>query len=274
MSLFNIIKTSQYILKGKCASQLLKEGYTDIVYKDGYLYAKGDIPILLVAHLDTVHRTLPSNKTLFCDKSKGIIWSPDGVGGDDRCGVFAILEIIKEFKPHVLFCEDEEIGGIGAHKVLQTLDIPDVKFIIELDRSGYNDSVFYDCNNKDFQQYINTFGFETDWGTFSDISIFAPSWNIAAVNLSVGYYNEHSKEEYINLKHMYSTINKVKNILKDSDTRTFDFQKKVYNWETKYIEYQPKATLVCANCDAVIEDHAHFVDGLQICEDCFEEYFE
>ena len=69
--------------------------------------------------------------------------SPQGIGGDDRAGVYMILEIIKQANCHVLFCEDEEIGDIGAKKFVKSnMPLP-VYYIIELDRQRHNDAVYY-----------------------------------------------------------------------------------------------------------------------------------
>lgn len=56
-----------------------------------YLLVKGEAPLLLVAHLDTVH----ARPVVEIVKSRdGNIWtSPQGIGGDDRCGVYALVQI-------------------------------------------------------------------------------------------------------------------------------------------------------------------------------------
>lgn len=213
------------------------------IYKDKvecceqFVYAKGNIPIMLVAHLDTVHSQTPID--ILFDKTQGLMWSPQGIGGDDRCGVFSILSIVRKgFRPYVLFTMGEEVGGIGAteftkrHPRLDTR----LKYLIELDRRGKQDCVFYDCGNKDFIEYIQSFGFKENYGTFSDISILSPQYDIASVNLSIGYYSEHSKMETINVRHMYCTINKVIKLLKDSKNSSyFDYQEEVFNnWYDLY----------------------------------------
>lgn len=72
-----------------------------------------------------------------------------------------------------------------------------LKAIFELDRCGKDDMVFYGCNNPDFENYIEKFGFTFGWGTFSDISVIAPAWKVAAVNLSIGYVGEHMQTEIL-----------------------------------------------------------------------------
>ena len=49
-----ILRMSQRELKSYLETALQEMGYP-IVSKRGYLYAEGEIPVLLVAHLDTVH---------------------------------------------------------------------------------------------------------------------------------------------------------------------------------------------------------------------------
>ena len=84
-----------------------------------------------------------------------------------------------------------------------------------MDRQGYNDCVFYDCDNPDFVTYIENFGFKFDLGSFTDISFICPDWKIAGVNLSIGYYREHSLAEILFVQDLYDTISKVELMLLD-----------------------------------------------------------
>ena len=84
-----------------------------------------------------------------------------------------------------------------------------VYYIIELDRQGYNDAVYYDCDTPEFTTFVDEFGFEQKRGSFSDISIIAPHYGIAAVNLSTGYYNAHRQHECIDMKAVQHNIKRV-----------------------------------------------------------------
>ena len=84
-----ILKMNKEDLLSYTNIQLDIAGYKDIIETKNYVYAKGDIPILLVAHCDTVHKKLP--ETILFDKRQKMMWSPEGIGGDDRCGVIAIF---------------------------------------------------------------------------------------------------------------------------------------------------------------------------------------
>jgi hypothetical protein len=233
--LYDIIKLTQGQLHEYLYDYLIKKGYEpqeeisrDLAHpQNRYIYAPGDIPVLLVAHLDTVHREIPTE--IFFDAEHRVMWSPQGIGGDDRAGVYGILKVLEHCKPHVIFLHDEEVGGVGARVAAYGLDIPNVNFMIEFDRRGNKDAVFYDCGNEDFQQHILDFGFELNYGSFSDISILAPIWDLAAVNLSIGYFNEHTRYEYINLNYLDETVEKTIKIIKESDPNVlYDYQEIYY----------------------------------------------
>lgn len=207
-----ICKMSQPRLK-KFVAKKLRETYDNVIVEDGFVYAQGDFPVLLVAHLDTVHATLPLE--MIYDNTTDTLSSPQGIGGDDRCGVYMILNIIKKHKCSVLFCEDEEIGCVGADKFVNSDIAKDLQFnyIIEFDRRGKNDAVFYNCDNPEFENFITKTYYKTSWGSFSDISIIAPFLQCAAVNLSCGYYNAHTVSEYVVMAEMEESIKQACNIL-------------------------------------------------------------
>lgn len=221
-------------------------GKEKVIANNDFVFCKGDIEIMLVAHLDTVHKK--QVEYYFVDSVKGVITSPQGIGGDDRCGVYAILKIIGKMsprRPHILFTTDEECGMRGAIAAAKELKpyVENLKFIIEIDRKGEDDCVFYSCGNESFKTYIQTFGFKLAYGSCSDIGKLAPAWDVAAVNLSSGYYNAHSKDEYVVVAHLEKTIQRVVNILNDNSEKSkkYDYGKVEYsygsNWVSKNNRY-------------------------------------
>lgn len=218
-TLKKILRMTQKQLKSYLESILQESSYRTINRK-GFLYAPGDVPVLLVAHLDTVHAQRPE---IICFSEDGrYIMSPQGIGGDDRCGVFMILQIIQEAKCHVLFCEDEETGGNGARAFTQSRLEMEVNYIVEMDRRGDNDAVFYGCDNPDFTDFILSFGFEEKAGSFSDISVVAPYLETAAVNISAGYYNEHRLHECIDMLALENNIRRIVQMVQ-TETEVFPF---------------------------------------------------
>lgn len=196
--------------------------------KGNFILVEGNVPILLVAHLDTVHE---KPVKVICKSDDGnILMSPQGIGGDDRCGVYVLVNAYEMSlqKPWLLFTCDEETGGKGAEKFCLSYqlgklpkEIDDLKLIVEVDRKYLHDAVYYECYNPEFEEYITSKGFHTAQGSFSDISLIAPELGIAAVNLSAGYYNAHTLHEYINRKHLNNTLSKVVEIISDAAQEIF-----------------------------------------------------
>ena len=86
-----ILRLPQMELKKRLKAELKSRGYP-VTDKPGYLYAEGTIPVLLVAHMDTVHRQ-PVEQICYSE-DRAVAMSPQGIGGDDRCGVWMILQIL------------------------------------------------------------------------------------------------------------------------------------------------------------------------------------
>lgn len=221
----------------KTLGALLRSKYEKVVETSDYIYAIGDIPVALCAHMDTVFER-PARE-VFYDRQKNIIWSPQGLGADDRAGIFAIIQIIRKgLRPHIIFTTDEEIGAYGATAIgKEECPFSDLRYVIELDRRGANDCVFYDCENPEFTNYIESFGFVEAIGSFSDICMFCEEWGVAGVNLSIGYRDEHSTSEVLFVGHMLNTIDRViKMLTVPMDTvPKFKFIPAVYsNWWYKW----------------------------------------
>ena len=130
---------------------------------------------MLLAHLDTVHKEPVKH---ICRTGNGnILMSPQGIGGDDRCGVYALTAVYEQsrVKPWLLFTCDEEIGGVGAEAFCSPSTRParprrsldELKLLVEIDRKGRNDAVYYDCDNPEFEAYITGKGFRDRSGVRS-----------------------------------------------------------------------------------------------------------
>ena len=211
-------------------SSFLKTKYTNVERTPAYVLAEGNIPVALVAHADTVFKNPP--KTFFYDQKCMVLWSPEGMGADDRAGVYAIIKILEDWKddlPTIIFTLGEEDYGVGAREIANMWPnqstMKNLKYMIELDRQGYNDCVFYQCENNDFVNYIESFGFKKQPGSYTDIYFPMDTWNTCGVNLSVGYYNEHSYYEILHPDELEETIDKVRKMLKDvNNIKKFTYQ--------------------------------------------------
>ena len=245
----NICKMSQKKLKQYLCGKM-KEIYPETTFiGDGYIFCKGEIPVLLTAHMDTVHDKLISNfyEDVQTDKNGKVthkISSPQGIGGDDRCGIYEILTVLEDgYRPYILFCEDEEIGGVGSAKFCKTeyiKDLLDLKFLIELDRANANDLVFYSNDNRKFIEWIeDETNWKIAWGSFSDICNLSPECGVSSVNLSCGYYNAHTLGEYVIVEEMLEAIKIVEHLLEASEEikESFEYIKKKYTGYYGYSDY-------------------------------------
>ena len=261
-------------------------GENHVVYKNKqYLVAEGEGPLCLVAHMDTVWDKLPSRPMseddIVYDKSKNVMMGMCGLGADDRAGVYAILHILTEteLRPSIIFTLGEEVGGIGAFNLISDYPkkkniLPRVRAMIEIDRKGFNESVYYDCNNKNFEKWINSFGFRTHIGSFTDIRIISPRWDIPSVNLSAGYVNEHCLNECLYIDALGRVISKIIDMLRA------DFPKRDMYFN-KYYNKILKKGAVCPICDETIINRANACyigditeNGLNhCCQECYSKFF-
>lgn len=249
------------------------EDYNEMHYDDRTIHS--DIINSIVVE-DDEEEEEEEIKEIFYDSKQAVMWSPDGLGADDRAGVFMILTLLRSgLRPSVLFTTDEEIGGIGAKQFAlnykKSLVDSNIKYILELDRSGYQDCVFYDCDNPNFEEYINSFGFKTEIGTFSDISIICPAVGIAGVNLSVGYVYEHTLQEMLYVFSMFNVYDTVCYMIKDSKNiyETFDFMKKrrISNEFSNIISF--KTDVKCAVCDGLSKQYIKIDKIGFVCTECY-----
>lgn len=271
----NDIKTLEKLLSlsqegtFKVMNQYLSQRYEKVTSASKYIYAIGDIPVALVAHLDTVFPN--GHKDLYYDHEKGVMFSPQGAGFDDRAGIFGIIKILSiGLRPHIILLTDEETGAHGALELIKDCPKPfaPIKYLIELDRHGTNDCVFYECDNKDFEKYIQSFGYTTAEGIFSDIYLICPEWEIAGVNLSIGYQNEHTYSEILFVEDFLNSIGNIALMLKDiSNIETFKYIQKPIN----------NHKLICTKCNKKVhafealpvllkDDIGHKI----VCSDCLD----
>lgn len=224
---------------------LKENNYEYIRNTKHYVYAKGNLPVLLVAHCDVEipHKQITKEIEIDYDEiSKIIKVSKDHnkyLGADDRAGVYALLELSAErkYKPYLLFTTEEEILLFkGVRKFINdNLDPSNelynkILFAIELDNVGNNKSNFYHCKNKAFKEFINDYGFSSasrvsNVITSTDVVDLSKIYNFSSANLSVGYYHPHKNNHYLNLSELESTIVKVKDILDYTDSNINNLHK-------------------------------------------------
>jgi len=195
-------------------------------YDDSYyLYIKGDIPIMLCSHVDTV--MLESSRLFLTEKTRMLTGDVDSyLGGDDRAGVLGMLWIVSSgLKPHLLFTKAEEHGLVGASKAADAIKPPDIKYIMALDRCGDNECAYYNNGNEDFKKYIKTFGLKEVRGSGNDIKELCPEWKVSGVNVSIGYHNPHTVKDYVSIPEFRICIDRIEKMLMNPPAEKFPFVK-------------------------------------------------
>lgn len=186
------------------------EGVKRYVYIPGWRKNK----VLLVAHADTYWQEDYERNgnfeglELMYENGKYI----NAFGADDRAGC-AILWLLKDLGHSLLITSGEENQQIGAKFLMEeNIDLAEEinkehQFIVEFDRRGRNDYKCYDVGTDEFRKYIEMVtGYqEPDRKSSTDIKVLCKE--ICGVNLSLGYYKEHTNETYLVYEEWLHTLN-------------------------------------------------------------------
>ena len=182
---------------------------------------------LVVAHTDCVLEH--ENKSL--KEVKGKIYGVDalsrkqiGLGADDTCGIVCAIQLLREIPDlKVIFTTEEECGFNGAEYVTENLSFfLDVSYMIQADRHGANDLIVYtNCIHSVSEEWLNEitplmaeFKYSEEYGLGTDIGVMADILEISGVNISCGYYREHTEFEYIILDQLQNCLNFMEAIIK------------------------------------------------------------
>jgi len=264
-----------------------------------------------VSHMDTVHYWVNPIKVEKYDSSDHIyLTSEDGIGGDDKCGIFICLELLKRLDSvSVVFFSREEVGGDGSHGI-NLKEFTECNSIIGIDRWGNSDYINkYSGRNTtsvDFEnalfdvllkyEYLPTHGLMTD-----SLILFNRGVGIPCINISCGYYQHHTVEEYIDTNEVLQCLNLCLDIANEIIGKPFthiqeSFSKTIYGYEygygydyPKYSSYKPGYTappafrstpkkkkkshvrtgVMYSRCDICGKyDHLDYYNGLYACKDC------
>lgn len=209
--------------------------------------------VLLVAHSDTVWSRPPEDVKWLGNFGMSMartykrvdiktgkekyITEHDGLGADDRCGV-AMLWALRNLGHSLLITTGEESGCLGAYRA--GFDMPKElakhQFMVEIDRRGDREYVFYDVASKEFSEWwAKQCGDEWDcgYGTFTDITVLADC-GICGVNMAAGYLFEHTAREIISLDAWLRTKRKLQDILSQQDIPRFELLDYNSSWGTWY----------------------------------------
>ena len=162
----------------------------------------------IVAHLDQVQRE--HSKDFKAIETEEIIfgYSPknrrrEGIGADDKNGIWIALKCLEKYECiKVAFFVSEEIGCVGSRNADLGF-FEDTRFVIEADRREYEDLItdisFTSLCSNDFLRDIGfeRFGYKEKPGMMTDVlELKERGLGVSCINLSCGYYEPHSDEEF------------------------------------------------------------------------------
>jgi di/tripeptidase len=185
----------------------------------------------VISHTDTVHNIDTINiEEMMLPNAQGEIKPslkayndsnlPTGIGGDDKCGVFACLTLLKEL-PNLkaAFFVSEETGCHGSRAA-------DPKFF---DNVGYGiqfdapenwmitekcfGQILFDRDSDFFQKVdeVLTEGMVNEdmqymVHPYTDVYALRSLFDFSCVNFSIGYYDYHTKNEYVVIEDVFNGI--------------------------------------------------------------------
>lgn len=192
----------------------------------------------VVAHTDTVHnldtiiveekemRNSQGEKKLAL-KAINKLGKPTGIGGDDKCGVFACLTLLDQLPDlKAAFFVSEEIGCIGS-KNADPKFFENVGYAIEFDAPENwmvtefcfgetlferNSDFFKTCDkvlNESFPEKV------LQSHPYTDVYALRKKFDFACINFSIGYYNYHTQNEYVIVEDVFNGIDAGKKMIED-----------------------------------------------------------
>ena len=221
---------------------------------------------MFIAHTDTVHNMIDkiivkeeklSRPNTFgktfdksevdCLKAYDENGNPTGIGGDDKCGIFICLELLKQLdKVKIGLFVSEETGCHGSSKCDENF-LKDVGYITQYDAPG-NHLISEICSgvrlfDRDSEFFTKTLKvIEESFGNemlvqshpYTDISQLKKKSDVSCINMSCGYYNMHSNQEFISIDDVKNSIDAGKNMVKVLGYKKYEYTYKpiVYTQQT------------------------------------------
>ncbi len=181
--------------------------YRPTLGSDDFVYVPGtrEDRVVLIAHADTSwskgwgKSKGPHDVTFEGGRYKSV--SPSlGIGADDRAGC-AMLYLMKDLGHSLLVTNGEEIGQLGAGAIrIYHNELYDVlnshQYMLEFDLGNARNYKVYNIPvTEDFQSFVEENTGYGEAGKNSRTDIVPLCDKICGANLSIGYYDWHTKDE-------------------------------------------------------------------------------
>ena len=214
----------------------------------------------VIAHTDTVHNidTINIHEEMLPNTQGEIKLSykaynnqdrPTGIGGDDKCGVFACLTLLKEL-PYLkaAFFVSEETGCHGSMKAKEEFftnvgygiqfDAPENWMITEqcfgqvlFDR----DSEFFKTCDKVLTEGMVNEDMRYMIHPYTDVYALRGKFDFSCINFSIGYYDYHTPNEYVVVEDVFNGINMGRNMIENLGYKLHYKEAKQYDWRSRSV---------------------------------------
>lgn len=204
----------------------------------------------MVAHTDTVHHfqdeimvheeILPNRQKQGKLSLKG--YNPDGkpvgIGGDDKCGVFACLELLKELPNiKVAFFVSEETGCHGSKNANEEF-FKNVGYVIQFDAPGNSmvsqycmglelfdpkSEFFVKCDKVLTETFNKKRRYESH--PYTDVYMLKQIFDFSCINFAIGYYRYHTPNEYVVVEDVYNGIKTGKEMIEALGYEKYHYKK-------------------------------------------------
>ena len=237
---------------------LKSKNYNYTLQENGNIYVtKGEAEFYpcVIAHTDTVHsitemvvkeEMLPNYDGELKPSLKAyhkVTGKPTGIGGDDKCGVYACLDLLEQLPVlKVAFFVSEETGCHGSRKADPKF-FENVGYGIQFDgpenymvteycwgvRLFERESDFFDISGPILEQYFGK-NKELMKHPYTDVSQITSRFNISCLNVSCGYYNYHTAQEYVVIEDLFNAIEMGKALIESLGYRKYETFQRVQRW--------------------------------------------
>jgi len=248
---FNCGRMQEFLIR-----HLQQSGADVLQDKAGNIYAtkgKSDTYPCLVAHMDTVH-SIHDDGFIVPVEINGLItginpstMEQTGIGGDDKCGIYAALYCLSKLKSaKAVFFVDEEVGCIGSSDCWMEF-FSDCRFVLQADRKGNSDwvnDISGPLGSAEFQDavspYLKKWKYKPCDGLMTDVEALRDGGiGISVANMSAGYYNPHRDTEFICIEDLDNVSAMMLSICTHvTDVFPFKYQRPKYP-KYKYVSKEP-----------------------------------
>jgi di/tripeptidase len=217
---------------------------------------EGEYYPMFISHTDTVHELVEvidvkeeylvrpytfgkdfGPEQTLCLKAYDKDGNPTGIGGDDKCGIFICMELLQKLdKVKVALFVSEETGCHGS-KMVNTEFLKDVGYCVQYDAPGDHlisyscfGTVLFDQDGEFFKTALRSitgsFGNEmlVQSHPYTDIMMIKQKSDVSCLNMSCGYYNMHTKNEFVCLYDVERAITAGLNLVKDLGLKKYEFK--------------------------------------------------